>query len=126
METYYGPPLSWMIRDGFKAAHNVLLAIQTRDLLYPDVVSAAFARSLTYLAGLRPIPEALSTEASLCFLARAFAESNVYATAQRPDGRIERLCWHRIKDVIAACNRITATDIGAARAALRAFPGVLV
>ena len=81
---------------------------------------------MTDLAGLSDPPHSIGVEASLCFLAQAFAESNVYAIALRPDGSPVRLCWHRIKNIFAACDALTQKDIDAARRSLQKFPGIVV
>jgi hypothetical protein len=126
MRAYYGDPIEWFLSDHFKAAHNALVAAQTRDLLSIDQVSAAFARSASYIAKLGREPTALSSSKSMCFLAQAFAESDVYGAALTPDGSIKRLCWHRVKDIRTACDTITQEDIDSVRRSLLRFPGVVV
>jgi len=126
MRAYYGGPLEWFLSDHFKAAHNALLAVQTRDLLSADDVSAAFAKSASYIVESRKLPETLSSQMSMCLLAQGFAELDIYGAALTPSGSVARLCWHRVKDIPSACDAITQNDIDSVRRSLLKFPGVVV
>ena len=126
MRAYYSGPMEWFFSDHFKAAHNALVAVQTRELLSIDEVSAALARSVSYITKLGRLPETLSSSMSMCLLAQAFAESDIYGAALTQDGSVKRLCWHRVKNIPAACEKITQEDIDSVRRSLLRFPGVVV